>query len=58
MAKKSFLAAGESQLKEHSCWMIYEEPDRGFTADMVRENMGDFGHIRVGGSKHGVDVRI
>ncbi|PBK70407.1 RdRP-domain-containing protein [Armillaria solidipes] len=42
-----FLAAGESQLKEHSCWMIYEEPDRGFTADIVRENMGDFGHIRV-----------
>ncbi|KAK0201149.1 RNA dependent RNA polymerase-domain-containing protein [Desarmillaria ectypa] len=42
-----FLAAGESQLKEHSCWMIYEEPDRGFTADIVRQNMGDFGHIRV-----------
>ncbi|KAK0471929.1 RNA dependent RNA polymerase-domain-containing protein [Armillaria novae-zelandiae] len=42
-----FLAAGESQLKEHSCWMIYEESDRGFTADIVRENMGDFGHIRV-----------
>ncbi|KAK0462914.1 RNA dependent RNA polymerase-domain-containing protein [Desarmillaria tabescens] len=42
-----FLAAGESQLKEHSCWMIYEEPDRGFTADIVRQHMGDFGHIRV-----------
>ncbi|KAG7442680.1 RdRP-domain-containing protein [Guyanagaster necrorhizus] len=42
-----FLAAGESQLKEHSCWMIHEEPDRGFTADIVRQHMGNFGHIRI-----------
>ncbi|KAK0471924.1 RNA dependent RNA polymerase-domain-containing protein [Armillaria novae-zelandiae] len=42
-----FLAAGESQLKEHSCWMIHEEPDRGFTADIVRQNMGNFGSIRI-----------
>lgn len=42
-----FLAAGESQLKEHSCWMIHEEPDRGFTANIVRQNMGNFGSIRI-----------
>ncbi|KAJ7215012.1 RNA dependent RNA polymerase-domain-containing protein [Mycena pura] len=35
-----FLAAGESQLKDHSCWMVCEEGD--FTADRVRQQMGDF----------------
>ncbi|KAJ7776043.1 RNA dependent RNA polymerase-domain-containing protein [Mycena maculata] len=35
-----FLAAGESQLKDHSCWMVCEDGD--FTADRVREQMGDF----------------
>ncbi|KAJ6493259.1 RNA dependent RNA polymerase-domain-containing protein [Mycena sanguinolenta] len=35
-----FLAAGESQLKDHSCWMVCEMDD--FTADRVREQMGDF----------------
>ncbi|KAJ7678631.1 RNA dependent RNA polymerase-domain-containing protein [Mycena rosella] len=35
-----FLAAGESQLKDHSCWMVCEDGD--FTADRVRAEMGDF----------------
>ncbi|KAJ6599411.1 RNA-dependent RNA polymerase [Mycena sp. CBHHK59/15] len=35
-----FLAAGESQMKDHSCWMIAEEGD--FTADRVRAQMGNF----------------
>ncbi|KAF7350656.1 RNA-dependent RNA polymerase [Mycena sanguinolenta] len=35
-----FLAAGESQLKDHSCWMVCEMD--GFTADRIREQMGDF----------------
>ncbi|KAJ7032255.1 RNA dependent RNA polymerase-domain-containing protein [Mycena alexandri] len=35
-----FLAAGESQLKDHSCWMVCEDGD--FTADRVRAQMGDF----------------
>ncbi|KAJ7445328.1 RNA dependent RNA polymerase-domain-containing protein [Mycena latifolia] len=35
-----FLAAGESQLKDHSCWMVCEEGD--FTAHRVRAEMGDF----------------
>ncbi|KAJ7142258.1 RNA dependent RNA polymerase-domain-containing protein [Mycena epipterygia] len=35
-----FLAAGESQLKDHSCWMVCE--DGNFTADRVRKEMGDF----------------
>ncbi|KAF8160383.1 RNA dependent RNA polymerase-domain-containing protein [Mycena galopus ATCC 62051] len=36
----TFLAAGESQLKDHSCWMVCEMGD--FTADRVRQQMGDF----------------
>ncbi|KAF7304518.1 RNA-dependent RNA polymerase [Mycena chlorophos] len=35
-----YLAAGESQLKDHSCWMVCEDGD--FTADRVRAQMGDF----------------
>ncbi|KAF7368515.1 RNA-dependent RNA polymerase [Mycena venus] len=40
-----FLAAGESQLKDHSCWMVCEDGD--FTADRVRAQMGDFSAERV-----------
>ncbi|KAJ6525898.1 RNA dependent RNA polymerase-domain-containing protein, partial [Mycena vulgaris] len=40
-----FLAAGESQLKDHSCWMVCEDGD--FTANLVRERMGDFSNERV-----------
>ncbi|KAH8823568.1 RNA dependent RNA polymerase-domain-containing protein [Flagelloscypha sp. PMI_526] len=42
-----FLAAGESQMKEHSCWMIYEVPEAGFTANAVRAKMGDFSNIPI-----------
>ncbi|KAK7057907.1 RNA-dependent RNA polymerase [Favolaschia claudopus] len=40
-----FLAAGESQLKDHSCWMVCE--DGKFTANAVRKQMGDFSRERV-----------
>ncbi|KAJ7849210.1 RNA dependent RNA polymerase-domain-containing protein [Mycena olivaceomarginata] len=40
-----FLAAGESQLKDRSCWMVCEVGD--FTADRVREEMGDFSEEHV-----------
>ncbi|KAJ6592772.1 RNA dependent RNA polymerase-domain-containing protein [Mycena capillaripes] len=40
-----FLAAGESQLKDHSCWMVCEEGN--FTADRVRQQMGDFSKEQV-----------
>ncbi|KAJ7748955.1 RNA dependent RNA polymerase-domain-containing protein [Mycena metata] len=40
-----FLAAGESQLKDHSCWMVCEVGD--FTADRVRAQMGDFSREHV-----------
>ncbi|KAJ7073163.1 RNA dependent RNA polymerase-domain-containing protein [Mycena amicta] len=40
-----FLAAGESQLKDHSCWMVCEHEE--FTADRVREQMGDFSGEKV-----------
>ncbi|KAF8160357.1 RNA dependent RNA polymerase-domain-containing protein [Mycena galopus ATCC 62051] len=40
-----FLAAGESQLKDHSCWMLHEAGD--FTADRVRQHMGDFSEEHV-----------
>ncbi|KAJ7627136.1 RNA dependent RNA polymerase-domain-containing protein [Roridomyces roridus] len=42
-----FLASGESQMKDHSCWMVCEDPDAGFTANRVREQMGDFSAERV-----------
>jgi hypothetical protein len=41
-----FLAAGESQLKDHSCWMVCEMGE--FTADRVRQQMGDFSKEHVG----------
>ncbi|CAK5266643.1 unnamed protein product [Mycena citricolor] len=40
-----FLAAGESQLKDHSCWMVCETG--AFTADAVRKQMGDFSKEQV-----------
>ncbi|KAJ7659552.1 RNA dependent RNA polymerase-domain-containing protein [Mycena polygramma] len=40
-----FLAAGESQLKDHSCWMVCEDGD--FTAERVRQQMGDFSKEQV-----------
>ncbi|KAF7290167.1 RNA-dependent RNA polymerase [Mycena indigotica] len=40
-----FLAAGESQLKDHSCWMVCEDGD--FTANRIRALMGDFSKEKV-----------
>ncbi|KAF7300221.1 RNA-dependent RNA polymerase [Mycena kentingensis (nom. inval.)] len=42
-----FLATSESGLKEHSSWMICEDPASNFTADRVREQMGDFSGEKV-----------
>jgi hypothetical protein len=35
-------------MKEHSCWMISEVPEAGFTANAVRAKMGDFSNIPIG----------
>ena len=42
-----FLAFSSSQLKEHSCWFLAD--GGGWTAQGVRDQMGDFSHIMIPG---------